>query len=188
MASYDNELLTAARRLLTRRAGQPGKLPSARIRRSISTSYYALFHFLLEEAGIRLLGSHNDLRRRRRILARTFTHAGMKVALDKVRGTNVHDSVEDFLRAAGAPAGSVPSPVFAQNIAKAFSDAQAKRHDADYDLNRPLSETDARFLRTRVKRAIAGWRAASTASDRDFKHALCMLMLLRGQLRREKEN
>ena len=70
-------------------------------------------------------------------------------------------------------------------MAAAFANAQAMRHHADYDLNRVLSEQDARRLLARVRRAITGWRAATTPADRDFKSALCMLMLLKGQLRRE---
>jgi hypothetical protein len=35
----------------------------------------------------------------------------------------------------------------------------------------------------RLQHAIAGWKAAKTAEDRDFKHALCVLILLKGQLR-----
>lgn len=184
MANYDQALLSAALRLLSRRSGQSGKLPGARIRRSISTSYYALFHFLVEEASTRLIGSHNTLRSRRRILARSFTHAGIKTALDKVNGANVDASVAEFFRPSSS-ADSVPSPLFAQALAKAFADAQAKRHDADYDMNKALSEADARLLRLRVRRAIRDWRSATTAADRDFKRALSVLMLLRGQLRRE---
>src|SRR5258707_731326 len=113
MATYDEELIRAARRLIGRRTGQKGKLPSARIRRSISTSYYALFHFLVEEACLNLVGRTNDLRRRRRTLARIFTHAGIKTTLDKVRGTDVDSSVADLMRAAGVAGGAVQSPGFA---------------------------------------------------------------------------
>jgi hypothetical protein len=185
MASYDDELLEAARGLLARRAGQRGKLPSARIRRSISTSYYALFHFLLEQVGARVVGTHNDLRRRRRILSRTVTHRGIKTTLDKMRGAQVDASFEDFLRSPGIAAGPVASPPFVRNLANAFADAQEKRHDADYDLNKPLSELDARLLRERTHLVIAGWRAANTATDRDFKNALGVLIVLKGQLRAE---
>lgn len=104
MATYDEELIRAARRLTARRTGQKGKLPSARVRRSISTSYYALFHFLVEEACLSLVGRTNDLRRRRRALARIFTHAGIKTALEKVRGPNVDSSIADLMR----PGGGVP--------------------------------------------------------------------------------
>lgn len=151
MASYDEELLDAARRLLVRRSGQRGRLPSARIRRSVSTSYYALFHFLLDEVATRVVGTHNDLRRRRRILSRTVTHKGAKTALDKARGQRVDPSIEGFLRPPAAPAGPVAPPPFVRNLAHAFSDAQAKRHDADYDLNKPLSELDARLLTGRFE-------------------------------------
>ena len=89
MARFEDELLAVASRLIRRRPGQRGKLSSAQIRRSISTSYYALVHFLLSEAGTRLVGSRNDLRRRRQILARAFTHRGIRTALEKVGGETV---------------------------------------------------------------------------------------------------
>jgi hypothetical protein len=93
--------------------------------------------------------------------------------------------VAELLRPTTQPIGPVLSPAFARSFAAAFSDAQAKRHDADYDLNEPLTELDAQNLIVRVEREIAEWRAAKTPADRDFKHALCVLMLLKGQMRRE---
>ena len=184
MASYDEELLAAAHRLLTRRVGQRGRLPSARVRRSISTTYYALFHFLLEEVTSRIVGTGNDLRIRRRVLARTVTHRGLRVSLDKIRGTQINESVGVFFPT-GLARPPLAAPPFAQNLARAFIDAQTKRESADYDLNEPLSETDARLLRLRVRRVISRWRAASTPADRDFKRALSILILLKGQLRQE---
>jgi cytochrome P450 len=183
-ASFDQQLLLAAKRL-GRGKGRQGKLPGARIRRSISTSYYALFHFLIDEAGRRLLGANGNLLRRRRVFARVFTHRGMKTALDKVKGRTVEQSVEDFLRPPGVVSDTVAAPAFARNLADVFSDAQSKRHSADYDLNMPMSERDAKLLRTRVDRAIRNWRSANTVADRDFKHALCMLMLLKGRVRQD---
>jgi hypothetical protein len=154
MATYDGELLEAASRLLVRRAGQRGRLPSARIRRSISTSYHALLHFLLEKVGTRVVGTQNDLRRRRRILGRTVTHKGIKTTLDKIRGQHVDASIADFLRPPGITLPPVAAPLFVRNLANAFVDAQAKRHDADYDMNKLLSELDARLLSTRARSVI----------------------------------
>lgn len=190
MATYDNELLEAARRLLVRRSGQRGKLPSARIRRSISTTYYALFHFILDEVGARIVGTRNDLRKRRRLLSRMVTHKGIRTTLDKVRGGHVNASVADFLQPPGVAAIPQPpppllTPLFVRYLANAFIDAQTKRYDADYDMTKSLSELDAQLLRMRTHRAIARWRAANTTTDRDFKHALCVLILLKGQLRAE---
>ncbi len=185
MAGYDDELLEAADLLLVRMAGRRGKLSNALVRRSISTSYYAIFHFLLEETGERLIGTHDDLRRRRRVLVRTLSHAGLRTALLKMRGSSVDRSVDELFRLPSAPVGPVPCPSFIQGIAQTFLDAQAKREDADYDLNAVLSETDARLLLSRVKHSIAGWRVANTAADRDFKLALVSLFLLKGQLRKD---
>lgn len=185
MATYDEDLLQAARRLVRRRRGQRGKLPAANIRRSISTSYYALFHFIADEAARTLVGTHNDLRSRRRTVARTFSHTGIKTALDKIRGQTVDQSVADLLRPRGGATGPFPAPRFARDLATAFSDVQSKRHAADYDLNTIMTEADARLLISRVRGVIVAWRAAGTAVDKDFKHALCLLMLLKGQLRRE---
>lgn len=185
MAGYADELLFAAASLIERRPGRAGKLSSALVRRSISTCYYALFHFLVEEAATRLVGSGNGLRRRRRVLARSFGHAGMKSALDRIRGAAVDPAIADFLRPGGPTADPSDIPRFARTVADVFDDAQTKRHAADYDLNKPMSEADARILHGRVELAIERWRAAGTRSDRDFKHALCVLMLLRGRLRQD---
>lgn len=183
MASFDEELLDGAEKLLQRSPGRRGKLPAALVRRSVSTSYYALFHFLSDEVTSRVIGSGRDVRRRRRVLARTISHRGIRAALDKVSGSVADKSVSEFLRGTASLASPAPVPRFVRATASAFADAQIKRHDADYDLNKVLSETDARLLHLRVKRVIAAWRAAASPADRDFKHALCVLILLKGQLR-----
>jgi hypothetical protein len=185
MATYDEELLNASRILLGRKSGQRGRLPSARIRRSISTTYYALFHFILDEASRRIVGAGNDVKIRRRLLSRTISHTGMKLALDKVRGSSVDPSVAEFLRF-GNGMGQVAVPTFMRDLALAFSDAHAKRQDADYNLNATLSAADARLLRLRVKRVIKRWRAATSSVDRDAKHALSVLILMKGQLRSDR--
>lgn len=184
MANYEEELLEAAHDLLFRREGQRGRLTSARIRRSISTSYYALFHFLLDEVARRIAGTGSKLRVRRRFLARVITHRGLRTALDKVRAPAINSSVAGLFERGGV-AGVHAAPVFAQNLARAFIDAQTKREAADYDLNEPLSETDARLLRFRIKRVISAWQVANTREDSDFKHALSILILLKGQLRQD---
>jgi hypothetical protein len=38
-----------------------------------------------------------------------------------------------------------------------------------------------------VTRVIAAWRAATAVGDRDFKHAICILIVLKGQLRPESQ-
>lgn len=178
MATHDVELLGAARLLLRRKAGQRGRLPGALVRRSISTTYYALFHFILDEVGRHVVGSGNGLRVRRRILARSIAHKDIKLACERIRGAAIDPKFQQYFGLASAPR-------FAQELARTFPDAQSKRHDADYDLNKALSEADARLLEARVRRVVRRWRKATSASDRDFKHAVCALILLKGSLRSE---
>jgi hypothetical protein len=185
MPAHDEALLAVAEHLLERPQGLRGRLSRARIRRSVSSTYYALFHFLLDEIGQKVVGANVNLLERRRILARTISHKGLRTALEKVRRNTVDTSVADFVRPLSAAAGPAAPPAFVKNIANAFIDAQDKRVEADYDLNETLSEADAKVLAQRVKNAIDIWRAATTDADRDFKHALCVLMLLKGQLRSE---
>jgi hypothetical protein len=61
MPSYDETLLDVAEHLLERPEGQAGRLSRARVRRSVSTTYYALFHFMLDEIGQKIVGTHVNL-------------------------------------------------------------------------------------------------------------------------------
>lgn len=67
-----------------------------------------------------------------------------------------------------------------------FSVVQAKRHLADYDLNALISQLDAKTAHRDATRVIRQWRAATSVADRDFKHALSVLLLLQGNLRQDK--
>jgi hypothetical protein len=182
MSNHPVNLLRAAGRLTARRTGKRGPLPSAYIRRSVSTAYYAVFHFLIEEATASVMGTASPTARRHS-LSRTFTHAGMRMAMGKVAGKVVDDSVRALFQATGLAPGPVNVPRFAREMAKVFLDAQTKREAADYNLAARFSVDDARVLRSRVRGAIRRWQDANTASDKDFKHCLNVLLLVKGQLR-----
>ena len=184
MATFDEELLVSAELLVRRLPGDRGKLPRARVRRSISTTYYALFHFILEEATFKIVGATASDARRRRILSRMFLHKGLLNTLNKIKGTTISPDVVELLKP-GSAIGLFPAPKFARDVASAFADAQSKRHDADYDRNALLSENDAKALIVRIRLAIAGWRAANLRADRDFKHMLSILLLLQGKLKNQ---
>lgn len=176
MARYHVETLAAAERLIGRETGQRGRIAAARIRRSISTSYYALFHFILEESTSRLVGTGPALLRRRRMVARLFTHKGMKAAFRKVQGGALEPGLAAYF-------GTAASRPFARTLGEAFVRAQEQRHEADYDLNASLSELDARVLIQSIREAIAAWQAQNLPLDRDFKQGLSLLLLLRGRLK-----
>lgn len=183
MSAFSRDLLRAASRLQTRRSGQKGPLKAAYVRRSISTVYYAVFHFILDETAVRLVGASSHLRQRRRIFIRTLSHSGLASTFAKLRGAKIDKTVEDIFRLPATPAGPVNTPQFVQVMATAFLDAKSKREDADYNLNEPVSETDLRQLRRRVIRAMTRWEQATSAADRDAKHAVAILVSLKGRLR-----
>lgn len=107
--------------------------------------------------------------------------------MGKMAGKTVDSSVETLFRPAGQDSQSVFVPPFAREIAKVFIDAQTKREAADYNLADRFSADDARVVRSRVRAAIKQWQGAHTASDKDFKHCMCVLLLMKGQLRPGRE-
>ncbi|WP_376866063.1 hypothetical protein [Brevundimonas staleyi] len=135
-----------------------------------------MFSFISHECGVKLVGSEGRLLVRRRMFARVLTHKGAKTALGKIRGARIDESLTPFF-------GVAVAPDFARTFAQVFADAQAKRHEADYDLNATLDEADALVLIDRVRGAIAGWSGSATRDDRDFKHAICLLVVFKGKLK-----
>ncbi len=72
--SLHSELLKQARFLAQK---EPKKPTQASLRRSVSASYYALFHLLVDEAPRLMLSGHGR-RPLRDCLARAFQHSSMK--------------------------------------------------------------------------------------------------------------
>ena len=72
--SLHHDLLEQARQFATRERTRPKQ---SSLRRSVSASYYALFHLLLDTAARRLV-SGNDRQALRHVLRRAFSHASMK--------------------------------------------------------------------------------------------------------------
>lgn len=176
MPRYHADTLAAARLLIDRVQRPRGRLPAALVRRSISTAYYALFHFLLQESTDRIVGAEASLLKRRRATARAFSHVGMRLGLGRAQKAAIDAAFVGFF-------GATQSPTWARTMADTFPRAQELRHQADYDLNASLSESDAIVLLTDVETAIGQWQGARTSGDRSFKSALCLLMLLKGELR-----
>ena len=176
MSRYHVETLAAAQRLIAREPGQRGRIATARIRRSISTSYYALFHFILEECTARVVGTGPALLRRRRITARVLTHQGMKLALRKMQQVPLEKTLAEYF---GVPA----APAFIRLLGQNFIRAQEQRHEADYDLNASPTELDARVLIESVREVVLAWQRNNATADRDFKQALSLFLILQGRLR-----
>lgn len=112
----------------------------ARLRRAVSTAYYALFHLLISEATL----NWNRPESRSR-LGRAFEHGVMKTAS--------HNLAK---RIANNPEAA--SLAHLKAVAETFVMAHQKRVDADYDLAIEWTRTEVLNMLDSVSRAFASWK------------------------------
>src|ERR1051326_1940196 len=110
--SFAEDLLDQAYYLLNREKKHPKQ---ARLRRAVSTAYYALFHRLIDEAV-----SQWNVARQRGILAWTFDHARMKKLCE--------EQIKQFHKSKQPSSG-----LLLMQVARAFVRLQDERLIADYD-------------------------------------------------------
>jgi len=144
--SFPDDLLEQAGHL----AGVDARRPKqVNLRRSVSASYYALFHLLTSSASS-LFASDAELKAR---INRGFNHGDMK----KV----------SLLIANGKWPKSIMLPTMASSvnpdmdklktIANAFVELQQARHAADYDLNRVYTREEAAGAIKTAQKAFEFW-------------------------------
>lgn len=142
--SLHTQLLDQAGHLARRERNRPLQ---ASLRRSVSASYYALVHFLIDRATRQMLVSAARSRALRDILSRAFEHGSMK------------DACRSF--ASGRlPTGfnwPVTIPPELRRIADTFVELQDQRHDADYNRAIAFTRADALRSETAAGQAISLW-------------------------------
>lgn len=151
MARYSHELLDQARMLAT---GSPKKPRQANLRRSVSASYYALFHFLSEDVTRQIVGTAHDQARLRHFAARAFVHRKMKEVCDEFRKTTPGNG----LLKAWWNLLPIAKTAEVRTVADAFIELQNLRHTADYDLASSLSKQEALYAVKSAEDAISAWQ------------------------------
>lgn len=170
MARLGLDLLVQAKALANLDKGKPRQ---ASLRRSVSASYYGLFHFLIEESTLLIVGAAASDEKYRRLVARAFVHEKMKTLCKefvKNPPAKVHDLIEPFLNSsAGGSKASLAK------IAQAFVALQEARHAADYDLTKTHSRKYALNCHQQAHDAVLEWNRLK-ARDREFCRlfALCL--------------
>jgi hypothetical protein len=114
----------------------------AKLRRAISTAYYALFHTLVAAASDLLVGGKSRGTQRYLAVYRSFEHKRMADVCRQV-------SNGKLLTDAG-----VAFHATIQECANAFVDLQENRHEADYDPAGRMTLADARAAVSRANDAI----------------------------------
>ena len=148
----------------------------ASIRSAISTAYYALFHFLLDEATGILVGTSQNDKPMRHLLSRCFVHARMDTACTKIvalaeQPTNpTYPAYAPFARLIPNQAKDL------QVVAKTFKELQEHRHRADYDLRARYTRAQALRSIADVEEAMRAWKRIKN-SDRSVIQLVSVMLL-----------
>ena len=133
-----DDLLEDARHLAAKGVAE---MRASSMRRAVSTSYYALFHLLVED----FVGNWPFADQRAR-LARMFDHR-------KMRDAAFTPTDEKNL---------TPTESALFDVKTAFRQLQADRHRADYDLSWNIVATDVTNAITLAEDTFAKWRSIRT--------------------------
>ncbi len=145
------------------------KPKQANLRRAVSSVYYALFHYMVQEACKAQLGTQHGTSQYRRILARAFDHGSMKRACETFRGGNLPDHLCRSL----PPAPHISEQPI-KNLASTYFHLQGERHRADYDLTQPFHRSEVSYWIMAVRQAISDFHElgktsnAKQQAERDF--------------------
>lgn len=168
--SLHADLLEQARHLATK---DPRRPTQASLRRSISASYYALFHCLVDDV-TRTLMSRRDRDPLRQSISRAFRHSDMRTLSETIARGNAPRKLADAFS---------PGPVdpTLKSIAQGFWDLQEARHQADYNTYRSFSRREALYNYQLAKRAIDNWEQIGTTPQADaYRVGLLIIRLIQG--------
>jgi uncharacterized protein (UPF0332 family) len=138
---------------------------TARLRRSVSTSYYALFHELTTAAATLLCGRGSDAEAQRNRVARWVSHTDLLALVRAVRDRS-------------KPAGDVllePSAGLTM-VAETFVLLQQWRHDADYNHEFGVTQPAAIRLASDASEAVATARELWAAGDESYLRFLRLMV------------
>jgi uncharacterized protein (UPF0332 family) len=125
-----------------------GAPQQARLRRAVSTAYYALFHTFIAAATDLLIGASARHSQRYLIVYRSFEHKRMADACRQVlNGTLKTEAGTQF-------------DATIQGSASAFVELQGNRHDADYDPTTKIALSDAQTAVAKARAAVAMLQAS----------------------------
>jgi uncharacterized protein (UPF0332 family) len=140
----------------------PRRPKQANLRRAVSTTYYAVFHFLVDQSCRAMIGTQQAQSPYRHLVARAFVHKNMNTASSHFSTGNLKPGVMIRL-----PQG-FQLPAALQQLAATFVDLQVKRHDADYDLTKSFNRSDVLTAIIEAEDAIQQFSALPTSDEKMF--------------------
>jgi hypothetical protein len=174
--SFPADLLDQARFLARK---EPRRPLQASLRRSISSAYYALFHFFCEESAKLIVGAGPADRALRDLARRAVAHGKLKaVCAEFDKPTPKTAILKGFWShtAGSDPIGIVGDSDFAV-ICPALRNLQDLRHRADYDFSCAFTRQDAIDACDEADAAMQAWtRLKSTKPDALKLFAMAILL------------
>jgi len=166
MGRIGHDLIAQARMLAQ---CEPRRPRQATLRRTVSTAYYGIFHFLTEESTILLFGTGHGDDAFRKLAARSFDHGKMKsLCKEFLKKEHLHSLLQPFWQRFG-----IATNERIRLVADTFINLQDERHKADYDLTKSYSRQDALNAIMRAESALAAWRQL-----RDSNPNICRLFAM----------
>ncbi len=142
--AFPDDLLELAKELANLHSDS---LHQARLRRAVSTAYYALFHLLVSETTANW--ARPELRA---ILGRCFDHGPMKTA-SETKVSQINTAFKD-----DPPEGAEKTvATYLRTVANAFIQAQQRRNDADYNLAKQWTPVEVDKQIASVNEAFQTW-------------------------------
>jgi uncharacterized protein (UPF0332 family) len=175
MARIGRDLIAQARMLAL---SEPRRPKQATLRRAVSTAYYGLFHFLIEESTGLLCGVGPQDAAYRQLAARSFIHGKMKLVCAEFVKPNAQD-VNALLRPFWTRL-AIANNNQAQSVAQTFIDLQNHRHTADYNLSVSFSRPVVLNAVTRAEGAVSAWRQLKAANPEVCRFCALALILWPG--------
>jgi hypothetical protein len=142
------------------------KPKQANLRRAVSSTYYAVFHYLVEEACSDQIGSQHSQAAYRYALGRAFTHSVMKQASTSFAGGTLKGAVIKGLPRDAS--GNYPIDKAIRDIATAFANLQEKRQWADYDRRERFNRSDVLILIEEAKNRVAKFSELPASDGKKF--------------------
>jgi len=136
------------------------------LRRAVSSAYYALFHFLVEESCSLIFGRQHGQAVYRYTLGRAFVHNVMKQASVSFAGGTLKDAIIKGLPRDAA--GKYPIRASIREIAVVFKELQEQRNHADYDRNERFERSEVLMLIEQAQDVIANFSALPDSDGKRF--------------------
>lgn len=150
-----------------------GKPRQANLRRAVSSTYYALFHYLIGEAVRSIIGTQHSRKGYRYALSRAFVHTSMRSACASFSASQLPDPILKSLPRDANGNYSIPTEI--RNIARTFKELQHLRHLADYDLSEQFRRSEVRTVIEQVENQVEDFVNLTASDERQF-FLICLLV------------